>query len=152
MLREEAKRLGVTIVETRTGDAVAPVESFRETFDRVLLDAPCSGLGTLRRNPEIRWRIAPADINRCMELQNLLLAGAAEYVRPGGRLVYSVCTVTPEENEVIIGKFLKKRIDFKLISPGTLPAALIDAAGFFRSAPHLHGMDGFFGAVLVRSA
>jgi 16S rRNA (cytosine967-C5)-methyltransferase len=152
MLREEAGRLGVTIVETRTGDAAALVESFRETFDRVLLDAPCSGLGTLRRNPEIRWRIAPADINRCMELQNLLLAQAAEYVRPGGRLVYSVCTVTPEENEVVIGKFLKRRVDFNLISPGTLPLAIIDAERFLRSAPHLHGMDGFFGATLIRSA
>ena len=152
MLREEAKRLGVTIVETRTGDAAAPIDSFRDTFDGVLLDAPCSGLGTLRRNPEIRWRIAPADINRCMKLQNLLLARAAEYVRPGGRLVYSVCTVTPEENEMVIGKFLKYRIDFKAISPRTLPSALVDAGGFFRSAPHLHGMDGFFGAVLIRTA
>ncbi|MBE0555805.1 MAG: 16S rRNA (cytosine(967)-C(5))-methyltransferase RsmB, partial [Proteobacteria bacterium] len=100
---------GVTIVETRTGDAAAPAQTIGGTFDRVLLDAPCSGLGTLRRNPEIRWRIAPADINRCMKLQNLLLARAAEYVRPGGRLVYSVCAVTPEENEVVIGKFLKYR-------------------------------------------
>jgi 16S rRNA (cytosine967-C5)-methyltransferase len=152
MLREEAKRLGVTIVETRPGDAAEPVESFRGTFDRVLLDAPCSGLGTLRRNPEIRWRIAPADINRCMELQNMLLARAAKYVRPGGRLVYSVCTVTPEENEVVIEKFLKKNIDFNLISPGDIAHALIDGRGFFRSEPHLHGVDGFFGAVLVRSA
>ncbi len=152
MLRDEAKRLGVTIAETRMGDAAAPIDSFRETYDRVLLDAPCSGLGTLRRNPEIRWRIAPADINRCMKLQNLLLARAAEYVRPGGRLVYSVCTVTPEENEVVIGKFLKNRIDFKLISPRTVPPVLVDAEGFFRSAPHLHGTDGFFGAALIRAA
>ena len=62
MLREEAERLEVVIVETRRGDAAVPIESFRGTFDRVLLDAPCSGLGTLRRNPEIRWRIAPADL------------------------------------------------------------------------------------------
>jgi 16S rRNA (cytosine967-C5)-methyltransferase len=152
MLRGEAKRLGVTIAETRPGDAVEPVYSFRETFDRVLLDAPCSGLGTIRRNPEIRWRITPADINRCRELQDLLLTKAAEYVRPGGRLVYSVCTVTPEENEVVIGRFLKERADFHLISPDTFPPALIDGRGFFRSEPHIHGMDGFFGAVLVRAA
>jgi 16S rRNA (cytosine967-C5)-methyltransferase len=152
MLRDEAQRLGVTIVETRRGDTAAPIESFRGTFDRVLLDAPCSGLGTLRRNPEIRWRITPADLNRCMELQNLLLARAAEYIRPGGRLVYSVCTVTPEENEVVIGKFLKNRIDFTLLSPKAIPPALVDAKGFFRTAPHLHGTDGFFGAILVRTA
>ena len=153
MLREEAERLGVTIVGDADGRRRPHrSSSFRETFDRVLLDAPCSGLGTLRRNPEIRWRIAPADINRCMKLQNLLLARAAEYVRPGGRLVYSVCTVTPEENEMVIGKFLKNHIDFKVVSPRTLPPALVDAGGFFRSAPHLHGTDGFFGAVLIRAA
>jgi len=152
MLREEAKRLGVAIAETRTGDAAAPIDSFRDTFDGVLLDAPCSGLGTLRRNPEIRWRIAPADINRCMKLQNLLLARAAEYVRPGGRLVYSVCTVTPEEDEMVVGKFLKNHIAFKVVSPRTLPPVLVDAGGFFRSAPHLHGTDGFFAAVLIRAA
>jgi len=87
-----------------------------------------------------------------MKLQDTLLARAAEYVRPGGRLVYSVCTVTPEENEMVIGKFLKKRIDFKVISPDTLPPALIDDAGFFRTAPHRHGTDGFFGAALIRTA
>ncbi len=152
MLREEAERLGVMIVETRRGDAAVPIESFRGTFDRVLLDAPCSGLGTLRRNPEIRWRIAPADLNQCMELQNLLLASAAEYIRPGGRLVYSVCTVTPEENEMVIGKFLKNNSDFNLIFPSALPPTLVDAKGFFRTAPHLHRTDGFFGAVLVRAA
>jgi 16S rRNA (cytosine967-C5)-methyltransferase len=152
MLRDEAGRMGVTIVETRTGDAAAPAESFRGVFDRVLLDAPCSGLGTLRRNPEIRWRIAPADINRCMQLQKLLLARAADCVRPGGRLVYSVCAVTPEENEIVIGDFLRNRPDFTCIPPEDLPPALIDAQGFFRTAPHIHGMDGFFGALLVRTA
>ncbi len=121
MLREEAQRLGVTIVETRRGDAAAPIESFRGTFDRVLLDAPCSGLGTLRRNPEIRWRLTPADLNRCMQLQKLLLTNAAECVRPGGRLVYSVCAVTPEENEIVIDDFLRHHRDFKSISPDTAP-------------------------------
>ena len=151
MLREEAQRLGVTIVETRRGDAAAPIESFRGTFDRVLLDAPCSGLGTLRRNPEIRWRLTPADLNRCMQLQKLLLTNAAEFVRPGGRLVYSVCTVTPEENEIVIDDFLRHHRDFKSIPPDALPPALVDQRGFFRTAPHLHGMDGFFGALLIRA-
>jgi len=151
MLREEAQRLGVTIVETRRGDAAAPIESFRGTFGRVLLDAPCSGLGTLRRNPEIRWRLTPADLNRCMQAQKVLLTNAAEFVRPGGRLVYSVCTVTPEENEIVIDDFLRHHRDFKSIPPDALPPALVDQRGFFRTAPHLHGMDGFFGAVLVRA-
>lgn len=152
MLREEAGRLGVEIVETRTADAATPMESLRGVFDRVLLDAPCSGLGTLRRNPEIRWRLAPADINRYMQTQKHLLKNAAECVRPGGRLVYSVCTVAPEENEIVIGDFLRNHRDFKLTPPANLPPALIDAQGYFRTSPHLQGMDGFFAALLVRSA
>jgi 16S rRNA (cytosine967-C5)-methyltransferase len=152
MLREEVNRLGVTIVETRTGDAAAPAESFHGAFDRVLLDAPCSGLGTLRRNPEIRWRITPQDLNKCMQIQKILLASAAECVRPGGRLVYSVCAVTPEENEIVIGDFLRNRPDFTRIPPNGIPPALIDAEGFFRTSPHLQGMDGFFGSLLVRNA
>ena len=150
MLREEAGRLGASIVETRTGDAATPAESFRKIFDRVLLDAPCSGLGTLRRNPEIRWRLTASDLKKGMQNQKRLLKSAAEYVRPGGRLVYSVCTVTPEENEIVIGDFLRNHPDFKLIPPANLPPALIDTQGYFRTSPHLQGMDGFFAAVLTR--
>ena len=155
MLREEAERLGVTIVETRTGDATAPVDSFRGVFDRVLLDAPCSGLGTLRRNPEIRWRLAPADIEKCSQIQRRLLRSAADCVRPGGSLVYSVCAVTPEENEIVIEDLLKDRPDFALIRSTAaqgIPSALIDDAGLFRTFPHRHGTDGFFGALLIRNA
>jgi 16S rRNA (cytosine967-C5)-methyltransferase len=149
MLREEAGRLDVAIVETRTADAAASMESFRGVFDRVLLDAPCSGLGTLRRNPEIRWRLAPADLNRFMQTQKLLLRNAAECVRPGGRLVYSVCTVAPEENEIVIADFLRNHRDFTLMPPANLPPALIDTQGYFRTSPHLQGMDGFFAALLI---
>jgi 16S rRNA (cytosine967-C5)-methyltransferase len=156
LLREEAGRLGVTIVETQTADAIAvPPETFRGFFDRVLLDAPCSGLGTLRRNPEIRWRLIPKDLNKCIQFQKLLLASAADCVRPGGRLVYSVCTVTPEENEAVIEDLLNGRTDFSLIKPpiaGGIPPEIIDPAGFFRSFPHRHGTDGFFGALLIRNA
>jgi len=83
-LREEAGRLGASIVETRTGDAATPAESFRKIFDRVLLDAPCSGLGTLRRNPEIRWRLIPADLNKCMQTQKTPTQ-ERRGVRPAGR-------------------------------------------------------------------
>ena len=154
-LQEEAGRLGVTIVETQVADALALPETFRDAFDRVLLDAPCSGLGTIRRNPEIRWRLAPKDLNNCMQIQKRLLRSAADCVRPGGRLVYSVCTVTPEENEAVIEDLLKNRPDFSLIKPpiaGGIPPELIDPAGFFRTFPHLHGTDGFFAALLIRNA
>ena len=154
-LQEEAGRLGMTIVEAYAADSAAPPETFGGIFDRVLLDAPCSGLGTLRRNPEIRWRLAPADIEKCSQIQRRLLRSAADCVRPGGRLVYSVCTVTPEENEIVIEDLLKDRPDFALIrSTATqgIPSALIDDAGLFRTFPHRHGTDGFFAALLIRNA
>ncbi len=154
-LQEEAGRLGMTIVEAYVADAAAPPETFRGFFDRVLLDAPCSGLGTLRRNPEIRWRLAPADIEKCSQIQRRLLRSAADCVRPGGRLVYSVCTVIPEENEAVIEDLLNGRPDFALIRSTAaqgIPPALIDDAGLFRTFPYRHGMDGFFAALLIRNA
>ncbi len=153
LLREEAKRLGAAIVETRDADAAALPEEFLGAFDRVLLDAPCSGLGTLRRNPEIRWRIAPADIEKCMQTQRHLLGSAAACVKPGGRLVYAVCTQTREENEAVIAGFLGERPDFTLTRPNPaegIPPALVGEDGFFRTFPHRHGTDGFFAALLVR--
>ena len=149
LLAAEVGRLGVTIVETHPGDAAGTPETFRGAFDRVLLDAPCSGLGTLRRNPEIRWRIAPMDLKKCLQIQKRLLRGAADCVKPGGLLVYCVCTVTPEENEGVAADLLAARPGFKRIPPGGIPPELIDADGFFRTFPHRHGTDGFFGAVLV---
>jgi 16S rRNA (cytosine967-C5)-methyltransferase len=125
-------------------------ESFQGAFDRVLLDAPCSGLGTLRHNPEIRWRIKPADIDTAMSLQKRLLRKAADCVKPGGRLVYSVCTVTPEENEAVVADLLATRSEFKSIPPEGIPAELVDAGGFFRTFPHRHATDGFFGALFTR--
>ena len=152
MLSDEAKRLGTAIVETCTADAAQPPETFRGFFSRVLVDAPCSGLGTLRRNPEIRWRLAPTDLNRCMRLQKRLLLSAADCVKPGGRLIYSVCTVTPEENEIVIADFLRKRTDFGSVPPLNLPGVLIDSRGFLRTSTPHHDMDGFFGAILLRAS
>jgi len=151
-LREETRRLGAVIVETRTADAVALPDPLRDSFDRVLLDAPCSGLGTLRRNPEIRWRLSPKDFRETMEVQKRLLRSAAAAVRPGGRLVYSVCTISPEENELVVGDLLKSRPDFAPVLPpaDNLPPGSIDERGFLHTFPHRHGLDGFFAAVLTR--
>jgi len=151
LLAAEAGRLGVTIVETHPGNATRTPEAFSGTFDRVLLDAPCSGLGTLRRNPEIRWRIAPADLEKCAQFQRRLLRSAALCMKPGGRLVYTTCAVTPEENENVVADFLAGHPAFTRISPEGIPPELIDADGFFRSFPHRHGTDGFFGAVFIRA-
>ncbi|MEW6333540.1 MAG: 16S rRNA (cytosine(967)-C(5))-methyltransferase RsmB [Thermodesulfobacteriota bacterium] len=150
MLRNEAGRLGAAVVQTRTGDAAAPAGDLLQGFDRVLLDAPCSGLGTLRRNPEIRWRLAPADIGACMRIQRRLLDSAAMCTRPGGRLVYSVCAVTPEENEIVIEDFLRRHPQFRLMPAASFPPGLIDAGGYLRTFPHRQGMDGFFAAQLMR--
>ena len=113
------------------------------TFDRVLVDAPCSGTGTLRRNPEIRWRISPADIEDLAGRQKQLLFNAARVVRPGGRLIYSTCSVEPDENEDIVQTFLESNETFRLIEL-TVNDALRTSLGKARTWPQREGTDGFF--------
>ena len=117
---------------------------FREgSFERVLVDAPCSGTGTLRHNPEIRWRISPADISDLSRRQQQLLFNAGRAVRPAGRLIYSTCSVEPDENEDVVQTFLENNETFRL---GELPldASLLTAAGAARTWPQREGTDGFF--------
>jgi len=147
----EATRLGVTIVRIVQGDGAKKSTTAGKIFDRVLVDAPCSGLGTLRRNPEIRWRLTCQDILVLQQKQKSLLKNAAESVRPGGCLVYCVCTTTPEETGAIVADFLKSDERFKLRQPFNLPSGVITAEGFLRTFPHHHFLDGFFGAVFVRN-
>ena len=113
------------------------------TFDRVLLDAPCSGTGTLRRNPEIRWRISPADIDDLAERQRHLLFNAARAVKPGGRLIYSTCSVERDENEGVVQTFLENKDSFTRVE---LPVdnRLLTSLGAVRTWPHREGTDGFF--------
>jgi 16S rRNA (cytosine967-C5)-methyltransferase len=101
-------------------------------FDRVLLDAPCSGTGTLRRNPEIRWRLAADDPPRFAILQRMLLARAAERVRPGGRLVYATCSLEPEENEGVVEPFLADNPAFR-VDAGDIPAEVRTPQGVLRT-------------------
>ena len=150
-LTAEATRLGVKIVRIVQGDGAKKSASVSAMFDKVLVDAPCSGLGTLRRNPEIRWRLTRQDISALQQTQKSLLKNAAECVRSGGSLVYCVCTTTPEETEEIVADFLKSDKRFKLTHPINLPSEIITAAGFLRTFPHRHFLDGFFGAVFVRN-
>jgi 16S rRNA (cytosine967-C5)-methyltransferase len=122
--------------------------------DRVLVDAPCSGFGTLRRNPDLKWRQAPSAIPELAEKQARLLVAAATLVKPGGRLVYATCSVLPQENDAIVEDFLAARADFAL---GDAAAELaragvpLDTGAMLRLYPHRHGCDGFFAAVLERS-
>jgi 16S rRNA (cytosine967-C5)-methyltransferase len=151
-LCKNVKRLDVAIVDKHVGDArEKPGKAFAESFDRILVDAPCTGLGTLRRNPEIKWRALPADAEKCSVLQKAILGNAAPYLKRGGSLIYSTCTITEEENEEVIEDFTNRHPDFICIRPpDTINSSLVDDHGYFRSYPHRHGTDGFFGAVLVK--
>jgi 16S rRNA (cytosine967-C5)-methyltransferase len=120
-------------------DATEQLPFSAETFDRVLVDAPCSGTGTLRRNPEIRWRITPADFPVLAEQQKCILRNAIENVKPGGRLVYSTCSVEREENEEVIEEVMTNDARFHVLSA-------------VRTWPHTQGCDGFFVAVFERRA
>lgn len=125
------------------------------TFDAVLVDAPCSGLGTLRAHPEIRWRRQEDDSPRLAALQREILDAAAELVRPGGRLVYSTCTIAAAENEQVVDAFLARHPGWEVEDARRfLPAAaaeLVDARGALRTAPDVGGLDGFFAVRLGRT-
>jgi 16S rRNA (cytosine967-C5)-methyltransferase len=154
IVRENCHRLGISLVRTVQHDATRPLTFLTSLFDRVLVDAPCTGLGTWRRNPDGKWRITESDISRLQLLQRAILMQAASLVRRGGVLVYATCTMTPEENEGVIGPFLSARDDFyhEDLTP-FLPRGcddLVDEDGDFRTAPHRHGMDGFFSARMRR--
>jgi 16S rRNA (cytosine967-C5)-methyltransferase len=146
------KRLGITMVETSVQDVSGdPDNPLPAAFDRVLVDVPCSGLGTLRRNPEIKWRIRPADIDDFSLLQKRLLDQASRCLKRGGILVYSTCTLTPEENDAVIRDFLSRSGDFHLENPSEIiPASMVTEEQFFKTRPDLHTTDGFFGAILRR--
>lgn len=130
---------------------------FGYAFERVLLDAPCSGTGTLARNPEIKWRTQPSDLLRLAAAQETMLRNALAVLAPGGRLVYATCSLEPEENEQVVGTVLREAEGFRLLTAAELAAEfpalapLFDSRGYFRTRPDLHAMDGFFAAVIVRS-
>lgn len=124
-------------------------------MDRVLVDAPCSGLGTLRRNPDLKWRQSPASLAELTAKQASILASASRMVRPGGRLVYATCSVLAEENDDVVTAFLAAHPDFRLLSAKDILAAQGIAIGggeLLKLSPAEHGTDGFFAAVLERAA
>jgi 16S rRNA (cytosine967-C5)-methyltransferase len=131
---------------------------FGEAFDGVLLDAPCSGLGTLARHPEIKWRMNEAKIGELVALQTRLLANAAGQVRTGGLLTYSVCSTEPEEGEAVIESFRASHPEFRdvtrerLVELGIDPAPLLTSNFGARTFPHRHGAEGFFVCVLWKRA
>ncbi len=157
LLRVEgsATRLGISIISTLRGDATSPPADFREKFHRVLVDAPCSGLGVLRRNPEGKWRKGLQDLSRLAITQKKILRAAGDCVVPGGLLLYATCSTSEIENESVVAEFLRSNPGFVLEDSRTQFSNLHNLftdQGFFRSWPHRHGgMDGFCAARLRKT-
>ncbi|HMF57773.1 MAG TPA: 16S rRNA (cytosine(967)-C(5))-methyltransferase RsmB [Pyrinomonadaceae bacterium] len=142
--RQQAKLSGAIVM-----DALAMLPFPDERFDRVLVDAPCTGTGTLRRNPEIRWRIRPSDLEDLPRRQQRILSNASLAVRSGGRLVYSTCSVEEEENESVVSAFLNEHEDYRQIRVD-VPGQLLLPDGSARTWPQRDGADGFFVAAFER--
>jgi 16S rRNA (cytosine967-C5)-methyltransferase len=153
---ENAMRLGLRSIRTIQADMTRRVAAAQDTtYDRILVDAPCSGLGTLRSHPEIKWNRGIADVLRLSELQRKLLGLAASYLKPEGVLVYSTCTLTAHENESVVNDFLACHSEFVLEDAARyLPnqAKELVKEKYFMALPHKHDTDGFFAARLRRVA
>lgn len=153
-LMSEMNRLGVSIVTTKTYDLNKPLSPKRGRFDRILLDAPCSGLGVLRRNPDAKWSAAKQHLAHFQKRQIRFLENLAPLIKPAGVMVYTVCSTEPEENEAVVKLFLNKHSDFAIESDTTgMPPeirSLVNSNGYLKTFPHLNNMDGFFAACLKR--
>jgi 16S rRNA (cytosine967-C5)-methyltransferase len=156
-LRRRTKRAGaqnVRILEIQTIEDL--VEQYSNFFDIVFVDAPCSGLGTIRRNPGMKWMVTEQTVNEVSDKQRSILHSSAQLVQPGGRLVYATCTLLRQENEGIVEEYLVRHPEFKLIDANELlekwNPGLMTTGSFFKLLPHIHGTDGFFCAVLEKHA
>ncbi len=156
LLAASVRRSGAAHVHIARADVTRPLP-FEAAFDCVLLDAPCSSLGTIRRDPDVKWRRTEADLPGLADAQRQMLHQAADVVRPGGRLVYATCSSEPEENDLVVDAFLAAHPEFaavdprstgRSIPPGVL--ACLDTNGRLRTTPHQHGLEAFFAAWLVR--
>jgi 16S rRNA (cytosine967-C5)-methyltransferase len=146
-------RLGVRSVLPIAADASKDLSSlFRVRFDRIVVDAPCSGLGVISRHPDGKWNKKEEDIPRLSQLQKAILNRACSLLRNGGSLLYVTCTLSREENEEVVDDCLAGNSSMALVDlrdrAPLWARDLIDDRGFLRTLPHLHGMDGFFGALL----
>jgi 16S rRNA (cytosine967-C5)-methyltransferase len=148
-LKENVERLQLKSIQIQIGDS-RDMPQFVNQADRVLLDAPCSGLGTLHRHADARWRQSPETVNELAQLQSELLKHTATWVKPGGTLVYATCTLHPTENEAIVQAFLAQHADWQLDPPINHPIAtpFLTSEGWVKVLPTQHEMDGFFVARL----
>jgi 16S rRNA (cytosine967-C5)-methyltransferase len=152
LLAATVARSGASLVRLARFDAAAL--PFGPVFDRVLVDAPCSGLGTIRRDPEIRWRRTAADLARLADGQRRLIERAAGVVKPGGRVIYATCSSEPDENEQVVSWFLARHPEFAVEAPrgfegeGHGLSGLVTPERYLVTRPDRHGLEGFFAAVL----
>ena len=142
-IKQFAEQQGVRTIQPIVYDATQELPFTHCLFDRVLVDAPCSGTGTLRHNPEIRWRLQPSDIAELAAKQQSILLNAGAMVRPGGILIYSTCSLETEENEAIVADFCKRTTDFDILSLN-VPESLLTHDREVRTWPHRDNTDGFF--------
>lgn len=159
LVQENCRRLGATIVTPVAGDARSAKEALLgagagEAVDRILVDAPCSGLGVLRRHPEAKWKKEAASLSRHHEHQVTILGSAARCLRPGGVLVYSTCSTEPEENEDVVDRFCRAHAEFRResLAPWLPPAALplLTDRGDLSTVANAYSMDAFYAARLRR--
>ena len=155
-LKPRAARAGLSNVHPAclSGENDTRVKRLQGKVDRVLVDAPCSGLGTLRRNPDLKWRQSPQSVDELNVKQAAILAAAAKLLKPGGRLVYATCSILGEENEAIVDAFLAGHADFHRLSAQEVLAAqgiVIDCGEDMRLSPQKHATDAFYAAVLERA-
>ena len=154
-LKLRLKRSGLSNVHPQliASERETKVKRLAGKIDRVLVDAPCTGFGTLRRNPDLKWRQTAEGVAELARKQHDILKGAARLVKKGGRLVYATCSILPEENEAIVAAFLATHADFRQISAQEVmdrQGVTLACGETLRLAPHTHGTDGFFSAVLER--
>ena len=141
LIEKGARRLGITIIRGEQNDARNVKNELRDWADIVIADVPCSGMGTIRKKPDVRFK-KEQDVDAMPPLQLQILTALSKYAKPGGTVLYSTCTILPEENEKVVEKFLEENSNFSLES-FTLPG-VGETAGYVTLLPHIHGTDGFF--------
>jgi 16S rRNA (cytosine967-C5)-methyltransferase len=156
-LGQRLKRSGLSNLQAQliNNENDLKLKRLNAKFDRVLVDAPCSGLGTLRRNPDLKWRQTEQDVTELNVKQTNILARAAKLCKAGGRVVYATCSLLRDENEAIAESFLQAHPDFKLVPANEVLAQqniVLDTGEYLKLLPHLHGTDGFFAAVFEKTA
>ena len=145
-INENAKRLGIDIINASVSDSTEIKEQYFETADYLLVDAPCSGLGIIRKKPDIKYLRQPQDIGQLSEISFKILDSSANYLKSGGSMVFSTCTTVYEENEAVLFEFLKKHPDFKLKKINCTKKN----DGYMTLYPHVDGCDGFFISLMTK--